>query len=174
MNPADRCTIEPLTAKEFAPFGDVIEARDASAFSVNEGQAQRFHDLARIDVGAGDGHPLISLFRSAPSVFPLTLHKVERHPLGSQAFMPLGKHQFLIVVAGTTPDDTPEHPRLFLSNGHQGVNYKRGVWHHSLIVMHHTTEFLVIDRGGAGANCDVAELSDKIVIESPETLNSSS
>lgn len=164
-------TIQPLTAEEFAPFGDVIEARESSAFWVNEGQAQRFHDLAKIDVAAGDGHPLISLFRSAPSAFPLTLLKVERHPLGSQAFIPLGEHQFLIVVACTTHNDFPDRPRLFLSNGHQGVNYKPGIWHHPLIVLNRTTEFLVIDRGGAGANCEVAELKDKIIIESPEILN---
>lgn len=165
-------TVEPLTADEFAPFGDVIEARDSSAFFVNEGQAQRFHDLAKIDVAAGNGHPLISIFRSAPTHFPLTLHKIERHPLGSQAFIPLGNHQFLIVVASTTNNDFPDRPRVFLSNGHQGVNYKPGVWHHPLIVLNRTTEFLVIDRGGIGTNCDVAELRDKIVIESPEILNS--
>lgn len=167
-------TVEPLTADEFAPFGDVIEARDSSAFFVNEGQAQRFHDLAKIDVAAGNGRPLISIFRSAPTHFPLTLHKIERHPLGSQAFIPLGNHQFLIVVASTTNNDFPDRPRVFLSNGHQGVNYKPGVWHHPLIALNHTTEFLVIDRGGTGANCDVAELSDKNVIESPEILNLSS
>ena len=172
MTSLDGLTVEPLTADEFAPFGDVIEARDSHAFFVNEGQAQRFHDLAKIDVATGDGHPLINIFRSAPTLFPLTLHKVERHPLGSQAFIPLGNHQFLIVVASTTNNDFPDRPRVFLSNGRQGVNYKPGVWHHPLIALNRTTEFLVIDRGGTGANCDVAELRDKIVIESPEILNS--
>lgn len=174
MTSPGELAFEPLTADEFAPFGDVIEARDSSAYFVNNGQAQRFHDLAKIDVAAGDGYPLINIFRGAPTHFPLTLNKIERHPLGSQAFIPLGNYQFLIVVAGTTSNDLPGPLRIFLSNGHQGVNYRPGVWHHPLIVLNHTTEFLVIDRGGAGANCDVAELSNRIVIESPEILNLSS
>jgi ureidoglycolate lyase len=158
--------VERLTAEAFAPFGDVIEARETTAFWINDGQAQRFHDLARVETGA-DGHTLVSLFRSAPSVFPLAVQQMERHPLGSQAFMPLGAHPFLIVVAATTRDDLPGLPRAFLSNGQQGVNYRPGLWHHALVALDVSSDFLVIDRGGPGANCDVLALPAGYVIAAP-------
>ncbi|MFA5172134.1 MAG: ureidoglycolate lyase [Sulfuriferula sp.] len=165
MTAHNNILITPLTAEAFAPFGDVIEAKSTNTFLINNGQAQRFHDLAKIDVSMGDGRPLISLVRSAPTQFPLTLKLVERHPLGSQAFIPLGNYQFLIVVALTNSNDLPDTLHAFLSNGQQGINYKPGVWHHPLIVFDHTTDFLVIDRGGAGNNCDVVELDGNMVIE---------
>jgi ureidoglycolate lyase len=163
-NPED-FEIQPLTASAFAIFGDVIEANSADAFLINDGRAQRFHDLAKIEVSANDGHPLISIVRSEPSRFPLTLRKVERHPLGSQAFIPLGNIPFLIVVAPSTKEGLPGMPRAFLSNGDQGVNYKAGIWHHSLIALNVTTDFLVVDRGGVGNNCDEIELKQEIIIE---------
>jgi ureidoglycolate lyase len=156
--------VEALSAEAFAPFGDVIEARETHAFWVNDGQAQRFHDLARVEVGV-DGHTSVSIFRSASSHFPLALHQLERHPLGSQAFIPLGAHPFLVVVAATTAADVPEWPRAFLSNGQQGVNYRPGLWHHALITLDHSTDFLVIDRGGPSANCDVVQLTAGYMID---------
>jgi ureidoglycolate lyase len=164
MTQPETLIIQPLTATAFVAFGDVIEAIDAATFSINDGQAQRFHDLATVDVGTNDGRPLISIVRSAPTRFPLTLHKVERHPLGSQAFIPLGEHPFLVIVAPTTANDLPGKLQAFLSNGRQGINYKPGVWHHPLVSLNQTTDFLVIDRGGAGENCDVVQLDSKIVI----------
>ena len=158
--------VEALTTEAFAPFGDVIEARETTAFWVNDGQAQRFHDLALVEVGV-DGQALVSIFRSAPSTFPLALRKLERHPLGSQAFIPLGAHPFLVVVAATTAADVPERPRAFLSNGQQGVNYRTGLWHHALVALDRHADFLVIDRGGPGANCDVVELATGYVIDAP-------
>lgn len=165
MTYPDNLPIQPLTAETFAAFGDVIEAKSANTFFINDGQAQRFHDLAEIDISARGGRPLVSLVRSAPTRFPLTLNKLERHPLGSQAFVPLGNDRFLIVVALTSPDDLPSTPCAFLSNGQQGINYRPGVWHHALIVLNHATDFLVIDRGGEGDNCDVVNLDGSITIE---------
>ncbi len=162
--------VEPLTAEAFAPFGDVIEAREGTAFWINDGQAQRFHDLARVETGT-DGHTLVSLFRSAPSVFPLAVQQMERHPLGSQAFMPLGGHPFLVVVAATTRDDLPGLPRAFLSTGQQGVNYRPGSWHHVLVALAVSSDFLVIDRGGAGTNCDVVALSQCYGIVAPALID---
>lgn len=162
-------TIEPLTAQNFADFGDVIEAKETQAFYINDGQAQRFHDLAEIDVNTAGGHTLVSLVRSAPTSFPLIVSKLERHPLGSQAFMPLGHYPFVIVVALTTEHDLPATPRAFLSNGQQGINYRAGVWHHALIVLQQPTDFLVIDRGGSGENCDVAVLTESFIIQGYES-----
>lgn len=170
MMPLDILLIKPLTAAAFAAFGDVIEAGDSHTYPINDGQAQRFHDLATIDVDTGGGRPLISIVRSAPTHFPLVLRKIERHPLGSQAFIPLGDYPFLIIVAPTIADGLPGAPCAFLSNGRQGINYKPGVWHHPLISLNQTTDFLVIDRGGADENCDVVKLHGRLVVTAP-TIN---
>jgi ureidoglycolate lyase len=164
MTACETLPITQLTAEAFAHFGDVIEARSANTFLINDGQAQRFHDLATVDVSTDGGRPLISLVRSAPTQFPLALKLVERHPLGSQAFIPLGNYKFLIVVALTNNQDLPDTLHAFLSNGRQGINYHPGVWHHPLIVFDQTTDFLIIDRGGEGKNCDVVTLDGNMVI----------
>lgn len=167
MTASETLPVTPLTAEAFAPFGDVIEARSTHTFLINDGQAQRFHDLAEVNVSADGGRPILSLVRSAPSQFPLTLKLVERHPLGSQAFIPLGNYKFLIVVALANAQDLPDKLHAFISNGQQGINYHPGVWHHPLIVLDHTTDFLVVDRGGEGKNCDVVELDSRSVIAAP-------
>jgi ureidoglycolate lyase len=167
MTTSELLIISPLTAEAFAPFGDVIQAQSSNTFPINEGQAQRFHDLATVDVSTEGGRPLISWVRSAPTQFPLKIRLVERHPLGSQAFIPLGNYPFLIVVALTNARDLPDKLHAFISNGQQGINYHPGVWHHPLIVFDHTTDFLVVDRGGSGKNCDVVELDGHLLLAEP-------
>ncbi|MCT9119051.1 ureidoglycolate lyase [Cupriavidus gilardii] len=150
---------QPLTAAAFAPFGDVIESDGHAPIAINRGMCHRFHDLAEVDVSTNDGRPLINLFESQPYALPLALTSFERHPLGSQAFIPLGDVPFLVVVA--PPGDTiaPQAVRAFVTNGRQGVNYRKGVWHHSLIVTEGVARFIVVDRGGPGNNCDELELA---------------
>lgn len=155
--------IEPLTSAAFQSFGDVIEASQAGLhFSINNGFAERFHDLARIDVSALGGQPIISIFKATPRDFPMRLVMLERHPLGSQAFIPMSSQPFLVVVAPA--GDAPEVQRLrcFLAAPGQGVNYARGTWHHPLIALHAPSDFLVLDRAGAkeDANCDEYPLTD--------------
>ena len=156
--------VQPLTREAFAPYGDVIEAGEAQSFAVNSGTAQRFNDLARIDVAAQGGHPLVSIFRGQPISLPMEISEMERHPLGSQVFMPIGELPFLIVVAADA-GDRPGEPVAFLSNGRQGVNYRRGTWHHPLLSLDVVSDFLVLDRGGAGENCDVAPLPSPRLID---------
>lgn len=143
--------IEPLTKAAFAPFGDVIETEGAELRLINGGSTERFHDLMTIDVEAGAGNPIISLFRGQPFCFPVTIRMVERHPLGSQAFIPLGRFPFLIVVAEDR-DGTPETPRAFLAVDGQGVNYARNIWHHPLLSLGMVSDFMVVDRSGLGNN----------------------
>ena len=144
--------IEPLTRAAFRPFGDVIEADGAERFEINDGRATRFHDLARVDVAAEGGHTLVNIFRARPLPMPLTVAMVEKHPLGSQAFIPLEPAPFLVVVAPPGETVAPEDLRAFLARGGQGVNYAPGVWHHPVIALGRRTDFLVIDRGGPGDN----------------------
>lgn len=150
-------TLEPLTAEAFAPFGEVIEPRQRDSFLINGGQCRRFHRLATTETGA-EGQAVISLFRPCPVTLPATLTLVERHPLGSQAFMPLAGQHWLAVVAPPREPPRPEHLRAFLANGATGVNYFAGTWHHPLLALDHG-DFLVVDRQGPGANCDELPLT---------------
>jgi len=139
---------EPLTAAAFAPFGDVIEVDPARSFDINDGFTTRVHGLATAD---SDARVILSIFQGRPR--PLTVSMLERHPLGSQAFMPLGGRSWLAVVA---TDPTPEACRLFFVAGHQGLQYARGVWHHPLLVLEGPQDFLIVDRDGEGDNLQEA------------------
>ncbi len=158
-------TPEPLTAEAFAPFGSVIEASDeARKIDINQGHAVRYDRLAEIDVADGGGVGVISLFRARP-LDELVLKLFERHPLGSQTFVPLGGGPYLVAVAPAGAFDAAR-VRLFRAEGHQGVHYRRGVWHHFLLVLEADSDFLVVDRAGPGDNCDEVELApgEQIVV----------
>ena len=146
-------TIEPLTRDAFAPFGQVIETANAEHYPINGGMTERFHDLARIELGGADPRPLLSLVRGKPYALPLTLKMVERHPLGSQAFYPLAPRPFLVMVA---PDHhgIPQTPRAFLTAPGQGVNIAMNTWHGVLTPLDVESDFLVVDRGGLGNNLE--------------------
>ena len=150
--------VRPLTRAAFVPFGDVIEIEGSEHYTINAGHAERYNDLADLDLTEAGGRPLISIFRARPWSSPERIREMERHPLSSQAFVPLGRSPFLIVVAAPTDRLRPEHLRAFLSNTKQGVNYRRGVWHHALLALEPDADFLVIDRGGPETNCDVVSL----------------
>ena len=153
--------IEPLTREAFAPFGDVIELEGARQIPINLGTTMRYHDLAHIDVADGGGRPLVNVFRGEPRALPFEVQMLERHPLGSQAFVPLTDKPYLIVVA-PKGELVPASMRAFVSRGWQGVNYAKGVWHHPLIALDRVTDFIVIDRGGNGHNCDEQTLPESV------------
>jgi ureidoglycolate lyase len=156
--PRHLLAVEPLTAEAFRPYGDVIEAGSAARrLRINEGTAERFDDLARLDLTAAGGRPLLSLFRAQARSLPLHLRLIERHSLGSQAFMPLGGEAFLVIVAAAGPAPQPTDLRCFLSARGQGVNFARGTWHHPLLALA-GGDFLVIDRGTADPSVDCDEL----------------
>jgi ureidoglycolate lyase len=155
----------PLTVKAFAPFGEVIEARGAPR-SINDGYTHRFHDLAPLDATAQDGRAIVSIFRTKPLALPATLRSLENHPLSSQAFMPLSGRPFLIVVAPAGPFDASKL-QAFVANANQGVNIRRSVWHHFNLALGETSDFLVIDREGAGDNLEEITLTEPIVLGAP-------
>jgi ureidoglycolate lyase len=146
-------TPEPLTAEAFALFGSVIQASDdAVKLDINQGHAIRYDRLAEIDVADGGGAGVISLFRARP-LAELVLKVFERHPLGSQSFVPLSGRPYLVAVAPAGAFDAAR-VRLFRAEGHQGVHYRKGVWHHFLLALDATSDFLVVDRAGPGDNCE--------------------
>lgn len=158
-------TIERLTREAFAPFGDVIAASDAVRhFPINAGNTERFHDLAALE--AGTGRLVMSIFRGQPRRLPFTVSMMERHPLGSQAFVPLSGLPYLVVVAPPGEPPTAATLRCFLAQAEQGVNYAPGVWHHPLLALHAVSDFLVVDRSGEGSNCDEVLLDPVAIIPS--------
>ncbi len=164
-----------LTKEAFLPFGDVIEANESGEhFTINYGHTERYHDLADIDVGHTQGKAGMSIFASQPLPIPLHLKLLERHPLSSQAFMPLDKEPYLVVVA-PPGDFNPEAIQIFLASPHQGVNYRAGTWHHFCLALNKKSHFLVIDRIGTDPekpvkNCDEFFLKEPIVLNQ-DTLN---
>lgn len=159
-----RLAIEPLTRKAFAPFGDVIQADDTvQHFTINEGNTERYHDLAHIEPG-DDGRAIVSIFRGLPRSLPFTVTMMERHPKASQAFIPLSDRPYLVVVAKPESTPTVDDLRVFLCTGTQGVNYAKGVWHHPLLGLEAVSDFLVIDRAGPGDNCDIVQMETPGVI----------
>ena len=148
-----RIVLQPLTAKAFAPFGDVLEATGEPDKIINAGMCGRFHDLADLDFTGEGARAGISLFRSKARTLPYTLDMLERHPLGSQAFIPMSADPFMVIVA---PDDDgrPGTPLAFLTNPGQGVNYHRNIWHGVLTPLIDNALFAVVDRIGAGSNLE--------------------
>jgi ureidoglycolate lyase len=150
--------LEPLTAEAFAPFGDVIEVSPRNnIMPINYGNTERHHDLAKVDVNDAGGRAIISVFRSLPTELPFQVRIMERHPLGSQAFMPLTDNPYLVLVAPAGELD-PWQIRAFIAASSQGVNYHKGTWHHYSLGLNDSNDYLVIDRDGAGHNCDEVEL----------------
>ena len=157
----------PLTAERFAPFGDVIETSVFSSSGMNDARFERFDDLAdiNVDTGAG-GHVAISIARSkTPTVFPHRFEVVERHPLGSQAFIPLAPFSFTIVVAPAGESVDIEDLQAFVTNGKQGINYHRGTWHMPLISAAEGQQFLIVDRAPGDDNCEVVMLEQSVILE---------
>lgn len=156
---------EPLTPEAFAPFGEVLQQDMAAPAMINDGYTERFTDIARIDVAEAGGRPMVHLYRTKPFELPCALTMMERHPKGSQAFMPIGEGRYVAVVA--PPAETPEITgiRAFLCGPGQGLNLHRGTWHHPMMPLDRALSFLVIERGADDANCDMVDLPpDDVVV----------
>ncbi len=151
-----RLVSKPLTAAAFQPYGEVIEEGAVPALDINQGFAQRYNDVAHADVGDGDGETNVALFIANPRPQPIAIALMERHPLGSQAFVPLQDRPWLVLVC----DDPlkPESYHLFAATGKQGINYAKGAWHHPLLVRDAKSRFLIIDRKGPGNNLEEVHL----------------
>ncbi|ROS05641.1 ureidoglycolate lyase [Sinobacterium caligoides] len=157
-------TPRPLTPEAFAPYGDVISIDTAEkVLNINYGNTERYHNLAQVDVAADDGQPLINIFRSRPLPTPIDIKIMERHPLSSQAFIALSGEPFVVVVgkAGEFDENALE---AFIAQPGQGVNYHKGTWHHYCLALNKQCDFLVVDRGGEGNNCDEETVQQSIQV----------
>jgi ureidoglycolate lyase len=164
-----RIVAHPLTREAFAPFGDVIDTGGDNHYPINGGKCERYHALARAEAEGPNGHVIINLFKATPYAFPLSVSMVERHPFGSQAFIPLSPRPFLAVVCPDGPDG-PGLPSAFVTAPGQGVNYRRNLWHGVLTPIGEDQDFVVIDRGGDGSNLEEFHFSHPYEIHLPEGL----
>ena len=155
-------TARPLTAQDFAPYGDVLEAADQPDKIINQGFCGRWHDRAELDFGT-DGRAGISIFKAEPRDMPYRLDLLERHPDGSQAFVPMSMTEWLVIVAA---DDhgTPDGIAAFIAAPGQGINLHRGTWHGVLTPLHAPGLFAVVDRIGDSTNLE------EFPLEVPRTI----
>lgn len=167
-NAKHELTLERLTPEAFAPFGEVIGLSAAMSGrrgeTINYGHTERFADLARIDVAAEGGRAALHLYRSRPVSLPFAVEVMERHPLGSQAFVPLHSRPFAVIVAPAGDALRRQSIRAFLTDGRQGVNLARGVWHHYQLTLVEPSDYLVIERAGPGENCEERGIDPPLMI----------
>lgn len=156
---------EPLTKKAFAPFGDVIEIQGATHFPINEKTVERYHDLANVQVDSeAGGRAIISFMEiTTPRTLPHSFNLVERHPKGSQAFIPMFDAPVALVVGPKGDDITGSDLKAFITNGKQGFNFHAGVWHMPLMSDVKGRLVLIVDRSGPGKNCDEVTLENELI-----------
>ena len=140
-----------ITKENFSEFGDLITSENIEPIDINAGYAKRFDDLANINTLKDEGKTIVSIFSALKRNFPMKIDMMEKHPLGSQAFMPMKETTFLAFVA--PPGDLPEIDKIksFIVPPKKGINYRPDVWHFPLVSTEDTS-FLVIDRKGSGDN----------------------
>jgi ureidoglycolate lyase len=156
-------TAVPITPERFAPYGDVIHATSDMKSAMNDARFERFSNLADIYTEGGNASISIARCRIATSL-PYRFDMVERHPLGTQAFIPLSHFRFFVVVGPAAESVEAEDLEAFVTNGNQGVNYHRGVWHMPMIALEDGQEFVIVDRGADGENCDEHFFSDPVTL----------
>lgn len=158
--------IKPLTHENFAPFGEVISCTGNDFFHINDAHTERYHALVQTEI-MGEARTGISIFRNIKSTqIPFEICMLERHPKGSQAFIPMQGQRFLVIVAPNLNADEPDVSNLcvFITDGSQGVNYRAGTWHHPLLTLESPSDFAVVDRIGSGHNCDVFKFNENCFI----------
>ncbi len=159
----------PITAAAFAPFGDVLDTRGLSPKTINAGKCKRFHNLAGVDVL--DGQVGISMFRAELRSLPYSVDLLERHPLGSQAFIPCSPDSFLVIVAQNSGEDSGGEPvgiKAFITAPYQGINLHRNVWHGVLTPLAGSGVFAVIDYIGEQDNLVEYVLDTPVLIVDDE------
>jgi ureidoglycolate lyase len=160
--------IQSLTHENFSPFGEVIGCEGNAFFHINDAHTERYHALVTTEI-VGEAKAGISIFRNIKTTeIPLEVSMLERHPNGSQAFIPMQGQKFLVIVAPSLNANEPDISQLqaFITDGSQGVNYPAGTWHHPLLTLESPSDFAVVDRIGSGHNCDVFQFPYPIKITS--------
>ena len=159
-------TPKPLTQAAFQDFGEVIDFESARSFPINCGLTTRYHDLATLDTHHKNGYTQVNLFHTKPVAMPHKVRVLERHPLGSQCFIPMDDYPFLVLVAKPAGEISFQDLAVFITTGKQAVNFYKNTWHHYHLVLRES-RFVVIDRGGEGENLEEIALREDIELQVP-------
>ena len=158
-------TPKAINKENFKKFGDMITTDDIKPLEINDGYAKRYDGIATLDAKKNNGESIISIFSALKRSFPMKVDMMEKHPLGSQAFIPMKETTFLAFVApeGVKPD--LDKVEAFIVPKGVGVNYNAGIWHFPLIATE-DMDFLVVDRKGEGDNLVLHDLDkENITLE---------
>jgi ureidoglycolate lyase len=143
-----------ITRKNYKKFGDVISTKKIKSININDGYAKRFNDLCRINTSSKKGSTIVSIFSAKKRKFPMNIKMMEKHSLGSQAFIPMEETTFLVFVAPKGKKPNIKKLKSFIIPEQIGINYRPGIWHFPLISTKNMN-FLVIDRKGKGNNLTI-------------------
>ena len=154
-----------ISRANFAVYGDLISTNDISPMDINAGYAKRFDNLANLNTLKDGGKTIVSIFSALKRTFPMTIDMMEKHPLGSQAFIPMKETTFLSFVAPSGEFPDTNKIQAFIIPPGTGINYKPGIWHFPLISTE-DTNFVVIDRKGKGENLIIHKFKkEKIILD---------
>jgi len=154
---------KPINKENFSKFGDMITTENIKPVEINNGYAKRFDDIAKVDTSNNNGETTISIFSALKRSFPMKIEMMEKHPLGSQAFIPMKETTFLTLVAPEGEKLEIDKIESFIVPKGKGVNYKTGVWHFPLISTE-DMDFLVVDRKGSGENLIIENLNREEIL----------
>ena len=159
-----KLTPEELTEENFADFGEVVSIQSKQSKTINNGFAEKFADIASLDTKEDQGQTSVHIFVAKSRQFPLHISMLEKHPYFSQTFIPRHSSPFIVVVAPPSEKPSIEKIKAFITNGEQGINYSRGVWHFPLISIKDNSQFIVIDRKH-NEDIDTIEQCEEIIID---------
>ena len=152
-----------ISRSNFSSYGDLISTDDISPININDGYAKRFDNLANLDTSKDSGKTIVSIFSALKRTFPMKIHMMEKHPLGTQAFIPMKETTFLAFVAPSGESPEIDKIQSFIIPPKMGINYKPGIWHFPLISTENIN-FLVIDRKGSGDNLIIHKFEKEKII----------
>ena len=154
-----------INGKNFKKFGDLISTRKRRPIKINNGYANRYDNLCKINTSTKNGNTIVSIFSAKKRKFPMNIKMMEKHPLGSQAFIPMKESTFLVLVAPRGGKPKVKKIESFIVPKQTGINYKPGIWHFPLISKK-KMNFLVVDRKGKGNNLVIHNFKkEKIILK---------
>ena len=152
-----------ISRSNFSSYGDLISTDDINPMNINEGYAKRFDNLANLDTSKDSGKTIVSIFSALKRTFPMKIHMMEKHPLSTQAFIPMKETTFLAFVAPSGESPEIDKIQSYIIPPKMGINYKPGTWHFPLISTENIN-FLVIDRKGSGDNLIIHKFEKEKII----------
>jgi ureidoglycolate lyase len=153
-----RISLEELTPRSFASFGQVLQApenntRQDFAAKVENDRAS----MARTN---------LALIAASPARLPMEIKSLERHAHSSQTFLPLVVREYLVVVCGDDGNGRPnlQTLRAFRVSGRAGVNYNRGTWHHGMTTIGDRGTFaMLVHEDGSADDCEFVDVEPILV-----------